>query len=127
MQERADIVFMDEMRFQMTRQYAISYIIGLNATMFFYSLTHMHNYRFLVSLPVCYGVFLAVRNLVMTNSVDAIYYPIRPLYQNVWNSIGKKAPTVNSVTNLTLNKDQKVSDLFDKEHISEKDREKLRQ
>ena len=80
LKERADIVFMNEMRFQMTRLMSISKLVGMNFLLAFYLCSRMHERRMLVALPIMYAFYHVSTNLVMKNCMDSIYYPIRPLY-----------------------------------------------
>jgi len=74
-QDVADMQFINEMRFQMTRLVGVSYLIGINSAFASY-LFAFHRLKWYVSLPATFTVYFLTRNLVMKHCVDKVYYPI---------------------------------------------------
>lgn len=71
----ADINFMDDLRYQVTRLVGVSTIIGLNCGLLAYALTR-NQLRWYVHLPLCFVIFCESRNHVMKQCMDRIYYPV---------------------------------------------------
>ena len=81
MKERSDIVFMNEMRFQMTRLLSVSKLMGMNCLLLFYIVGGFHERKMFIALPLLFAAYQVSTNLMMKNCMDSVYYPIRPLYK----------------------------------------------
>ena len=79
--EVADVNFVDELRFQMTRLMGVSYLIGVNTALLSFIL--FQRLRFYISIPLTVIAFLEGRNLAMRNCLDRIYFPLEPLYKEI--------------------------------------------
>ena len=75
MQDIAEITFMDDMRYQMTRLVMISHLLGFNLALASY-FCGFGKLRWYVSTPLTFATYFLFRNLVMKNLIDKIYYPI---------------------------------------------------
>ncbi len=83
MKDFADIAFMNEIRFQMTRLIGISYLVGINAALISYQ-CGLKRLKWYVSPILTFAVFFVSRNYVLKNCIDRIYYPLQPVYSDVW-------------------------------------------
>lgn len=110
---------MNEMRYLMTRLVGVSYLLGINCAIAGYFMG-LGRLRWYVSAPTTFVVFFLSRNLVMKNCIDKVYYPVQPLYQQVWKS--HKAKTVSEISQSEVKKIAERDDLSleDKKKASEK-------
>ena len=92
--EKADQNFVNELRFHMTRMFAISQLVGINAAAFAY-FGVFRNFRWYIGLPMTIVTFTLARNFSLKASVQRLYYPLEPLYQGVrrHQSIPPENPT----------------------------------
>lgn len=111
----------------MTRLVTVSNILGANLALFAFTAGKLAKANWYVQIPLMLGIFYTSRNIVMRNCLDGIYYPLRPLYQNVWQEHGKQARTVKEVREINQSStgDQGQDSALNKPGITDKDREKL--
>ena len=77
--------FVNELRFQMTRLIAVSYIAGINAGALTYFGLHRYIKLYLL-LPLTVIAFSQTRNLVTRNGIDRIYIPLEPVFTDIKNN-----------------------------------------
>ena len=82
LKERADLNFVNDLRFQMARMFSNSMLIGANVCAFSYFLLWRH-LKLYVGIPLTFMSFFLTRNLVMKSCVNNFYYPLEPLYKEV--------------------------------------------
>lgn len=61
---------------------SIAYLVGLNAAAFGYFFAFRH-LRLYLSIPFTFVTFHLARNFSMKGSINKLYYPIEPLYEEV--------------------------------------------
>lgn len=79
MTEIADYELSNDLKFHAKKYMVSSYVIGANVWMFSYQLFKLRLYWY-IALPLSFGVGFVVRNLVMKNCIDRIYYPGHQIY-----------------------------------------------
>ena len=92
LKEKADQNFVSELRFLTTRLLGISYLIGINCAAFGYFGVFRH-LKLYVGIPLTVIAFALGKNLSMKGSINRLYYPIEPLYEEV-----RRHQTVSDVT-----------------------------
>ena len=92
LKEKADQNFVSELRFLMMRLVGVSYLVGLNCAAFAYFGAFRH-LKLYVGVPLTVVTFALARNFSIKGSMDRLYYPMEPLYDEV-----RKHQTVSEVT-----------------------------
>lgn len=80
--DQADESFIWTLKFNTLRLISVSTLLGFNVAFFSYYLA----LRFLkpyVGIPLALGTFLVTRNILCRNSLERIYYPMEPVYQEI--------------------------------------------
>jgi hypothetical protein len=93
--ERADLQFLNEIKFWATKYLLLSWLLGINAAFFAYHLGLKHLRKYL-GIPLTFIVFFETRNLAMRNCMDKIYFPIEGLYYKVRGEEKKGVQKSNS-------------------------------
>lgn len=92
LKDRADQNFVSELRFLTTRMIATSYLIGFQTAVFAYFGAFRH-LKLYVGIPLTITTFALARNLTMKGSINRLYYPMEPLYNEV-----RRHQTVSAAT-----------------------------
>ena len=82
LKEKADQNFVSELRFLTTRMVGISYLLGFNCAAFGYFGLFRH-LKLYLCIPFTAITFYLGKNLSLKRSINRLYYPIEPLYEEV--------------------------------------------
>ena len=84
---------MGEVRFWAAKYMLVSWLLGLNIAFFGYHFAFKH-IKLYLGLPLTAATFFVSRNLIMRNCMDKIYFPLKPLYDQLKaeEKLSKAAP-----------------------------------
>ena len=110
----------------------ISYLIGVQATLFAYFGAFRH-LKLYVGLPLTAATFILARNFSMKSCVDRLYYPLDPLYEDVrrHRSVSKATPQgargVREIERTThMQFEEQRTPLMERDDLSAADKKKIR-
>jgi hypothetical protein len=79
MTEMADSELASEIKFHAKKYMVSSYVFGANVWLFSYNLLKLRLIWY-VAMPISFSLGFVVRNYIMKNCIDRIYYPGHQVY-----------------------------------------------